>query len=235
MPKHQDFRRFGLFTIEGFLEPGLCARLRTEALAASQITAQVTRPAGDTVIDESYRRTRTACVSAATIDLVSQRLLAIKNALEDHFRTPIKGGTDPNFLVYRKGDFFRYHEDVVDTPDHPPLVRDRKISVVIFLNGEGEPGGVDNSSYGGGQLTLYRLMDFANSARYGMPLVGEEGLLVAFRSDLPHEVTEVTHGNRYTIVNWFLRDPAREGPADFGTSQEAQTNLPAASVTMSAP
>jgi SM-20-related protein len=34
-------------------------------------------------------------------------------------------------------------------------------------------------------------------------LIGEPGLLVAFRSDVLHEVEAVTHGERYSIVSWF--------------------------------
>jgi SM-20-related protein len=37
----------------------------------------------------------------------------------------------------------------------------------------------------------------------GFGVEGEEGLLIAFRSDLLHEVTPVTHGERYTLVSWF--------------------------------
>ncbi len=211
MPKHHDFRRFGIFTIERFLEPELCARLRTEVLAANQLMARVTGPSGDLVVDEAHRRTKTACVSGEAIALIRQRVDAIKGDLEAHFRTSVREGTDPSFLVYRPGDFFNYHEDVRDTPEQPEEIRDREISIVIFLNGEGNPGaaGDAKSTYGGGQLKLYRLMNFPNSAAYGMPLVGEEGLLVAFRSNLPHEVTEVVHGDRCTVVYWLLRDRAR--------------------------
>ena len=34
-------------------------------------------------------------------------------------------------------------------------------------------------------------------------LRGEPGTLVAFRSETTHEVTPVTHGERYSIVSWF--------------------------------
>jgi predicted 2-oxoglutarate/Fe(II)-dependent dioxygenase YbiX len=29
-------------------------------------------------------------------------------------------------------------------------------------------------------------------------------MLLAFRPELPHEVTPVTHGERFTIVSWYL-------------------------------
>ena len=37
----------------------------------------------------------------------------------------------------------------------------------------------------------------------GLGLSGEEGVLVAFRSELLHEVVPVTHGQRYTLVTWY--------------------------------
>jgi predicted 2-oxoglutarate/Fe(II)-dependent dioxygenase YbiX len=38
------------------------------------------------------------------------------------------------------------------------------------------------------------------------PVIGEPGTLVAFRSETTHEVTPVTHGQRYTIVSWYRSD-----------------------------
>jgi predicted 2-oxoglutarate/Fe(II)-dependent dioxygenase YbiX len=34
-------------------------------------------------------------------------------------------------------------------------------------------------------------------------LEAEPGTLVAFRSETTHEVTPVTHGERYTIASWY--------------------------------
>jgi hypothetical protein len=39
---------------------------------------------------------------------------------------------------------------------------------------------------------------------YGVPVIGEAGLLIAFGADMVHAVTPVTHGERYTIVSWFV-------------------------------
>ncbi|MCA1578026.1 MAG: 2OG-Fe(II) oxygenase [Acidobacteria bacterium] len=33
--------------------------------------------------------------------------------------------------------------------------------------------------------------------------VGERGTLIAFRAETTHEVTPVTHGERYSMVSWF--------------------------------
>jgi SM-20-related protein len=82
-------------------------------------------------------------------------------------------------------------------------VKQRRVSVVVFLNdASGEPA---PDSYGGGELTFYGLLgDGPSGSPIGVPLDGKGGELVAFRSGLLHGVGAVTHGERYTIVSWFL-------------------------------
>jgi SM-20-related protein len=46
-------------------------------------------------------------------------------------------------------------------------------------------------------------MDDERARSVGFPLIGEAGLLLAFRPNLVHEVTPVTHGERCTVVTWF--------------------------------
>jgi SM-20-related protein len=78
----------------------------------------------------------------------------------------------------------------------------QRVGAAVFLNGEGEDG--DPDAYGGGSLTFYGLLGEDEERQVGLPLMGEEGLLVAFASDLPHAVTPVTHGERYTVVTWLV-------------------------------
>lgn len=78
----------------------------------------------------------------------------------------------------------------------------RRISAVIFLNAtSAEPR---DGMYGGGALTFYELFDDPVGRPLGFPLEADEGLLIAFRSDTPHSVAPVTHGDRYTIANWYV-------------------------------
>jgi SM-20-related protein len=37
----------------------------------------------------------------------------------------------------------------------------------------------------------------------GLPLDARAGLLIAFRSEVFHEVQPVTHGQRLSVVGWF--------------------------------
>ena len=100
----------------------------------------------------------------------------------------------------RPGDFFRNHRD--DAECGRGGASNRQVSIVLFLTDQKTE--TVTGDFAGGTITFYGLMDFPDSQRYGLGLVGEKGLLVAFRSDMRHEVTEVTGGTRVTVVSWFL-------------------------------
>ena len=136
-------------------------------------------------IDSNVRNTLRVVPSSETVELVIQRLLSCKQAVEEHFSLTLDECEDPQFLRYREGDFFVAHQDgntgmlLLDTER-------RRISTVIFLNRE----------YLGGVLVFMNL-----SSRFQMP--AEPGTLVAFRSETTHEVTPVTHGERFSIASWY--------------------------------
>jgi PKHD-type hydroxylase len=195
------FRNFGLYVAPEFFDGDLCARLRAEARGAAADPATVRKRAADYEVDEQIRRTQLARVSETTEALVEQRLLALKGTLDRHFGVTTTGIRWPQFLVYREGDFFRPHADSSTDEDAPPIATRRRVSIVIFLNGEGNSP--DEDSYSGGSLTFYGLMDDARAADRGFPLTGEAGLLVAFPSSYVHSVTPVTRGTRFTIVSWL--------------------------------
>lgn len=202
MPNADFFTRFGIFVDKGFFEPELCSKIQSEMQSTPSTPSTVVEKQGpDDAVDEKTRRTKSAKVSSPTVSLVEERLLALKPALERHFDATLSGCQKPQFLIYREGDFFRAHPDNSTDPDAPEFVKERQVSAVIFLNNESEdsaPG-----SYGGGSLTLYGLMGDPRRENLGFPLQGEAGLLVAFHPGILHEVTPVTHGERYTVVSWF--------------------------------
>ena len=199
MPRAEFFAPFGLFTQREFLDAALCEELRGEMAAAPGRASPVAEDAADAV-DEGYRKTVSAQVSDATSSLVRSRLEQLRPSLERHFDTVLNGCQPPQFLRYREGDYFRAHADhETEGPDH---VTERRVSAVVFLNGESddaEPG-----SYGGGALTFFGLMGDPRGDAVGFPLVGETGLLVAFDADLVHSVTPIIRGERFSIVNWFV-------------------------------
>lgn len=103
----------------------------------------------------------------------------------------------PQYLIYRPGDFFKPHSDSGKSDE----VRHRLVSAVIFLNrGSQEPA---EGAYGGGELTFYGLMKGEQWDKCAFSLQAEPGLLIAFPSDMWHEVKPVLHGQRFTAVSWF--------------------------------
>jgi SM-20-related protein len=204
MPDPNFFARLGLFVVKDFFAPELCARLRLEARSAAraQALAYFKGDAGIGIVDENFRRAKLVKVSKQTRRSVEQHLIAVKPMVEKHFNLPLGGCQDPGFLAYKEGDFFRPHRDISDDPGCPKALKERRVSVVIFLNDQSvEP---EPDSYCGGSLIFYGLIDDPRWKEYGFPLVGERGLLIAFPSEAYHQVSTVTHGERYTIVSWFV-------------------------------
>jgi SM-20-related protein len=135
----------------------------------------------------------------ALMESVSKRLLDHKRTFEQHFSLSLHDCENPQFLRYNVGDFFVAHQD-----GNTGLLRlssdaERKVSVVIFLNGQSEHA--DSGTYSGGSL---KFSDYSAEPPYDeFELPVSPGMLVAFRSELTHEVTPVTRGQRYSIVSWY--------------------------------
>jgi|TARA_R110001592_G_scaffold336910_1_gene622657 PKHD-type hydroxylase len=98
---------------------------------------------------------------------------------------------------YEVGDFYDKHIDGLGTegtkiidPSRKNLHnKTRKLSVSVNLNND----------YEGGDLILYHVG----------PVKQKTGNITFFPSYLPHEVTPVTKGTRYSLVMWFLGNPWR--------------------------
>ena len=198
MPAADFFTMFGLFVRRELFDAALCEALRDEIRGSPGRASTVAEESGDAV-DDAYRKTVSADVRAETQALVHGRLTELLPDLSTHFGLELTGFQRPQFLLYREGDYFRPHADRED--DAPDYVRQRRVSAVIFLNGEGPEG--EPGSYSGGALTFFGLMADPRGDAVGFPLVGEQGLLVAFPSELVHSVAPVTGGERFTIVTWF--------------------------------
>lgn len=171
----------------------MCDAIVAEMKAADGSAATVYGAATSGTIDQMVRRTVRVKPSQETVELVFQRLLACKEAVEKHFNLTLNECEDPQFLRYRVGDFFVAHQD-----GNTGLLRldseKRRISTVIFLTRESASPEPDTHS--GGSLVF-------SNIRNRFPLSSEPGMLVAFRSETTHEVTPVTHGERYSIASWY--------------------------------
>jgi len=75
--------------------------------------------------------------------------------------------------------------------------RFRRVSAVIFVTPKSEQPA--EGAYGGGELVFHGPWP----ANERLSADAQPGTLVAFRAETTHEVTPVTHGERYTIVSWF--------------------------------
>jgi SM-20-related protein len=192
--------RLGIFVQHEFLDDVSCASLR-KIIGTAQANKAVVVKDKAYHVDEKQRRTTLANVSDDVALALLEKLAAALPSIEAHYGTRLSGCSSPEFLLYREGDYFRPHSDRSEDSRLPREVRSRKISAVIFLNNQSERPSA--GAYGGGYLTFFNLLEEPTWQACRFKLSGESGLLVAFPSETVHEVTPVTHGERFTIVSWF--------------------------------
>jgi predicted 2-oxoglutarate/Fe(II)-dependent dioxygenase YbiX len=198
MPTADFFCKFGLFAIGGFFDRDLCSQLCAEVRAGIPSIGLI----GSGKVDREVRRVNRVKVNDISTAVVRARLIDVKPDLERHFDVALTDCQGPQFLHYITGDFYHYHRDRGSDQNDSAMAKPRRISAVIFLNDTStEPR---DSMYGGGALTFYELLDDPAGRSFGFPLQAEEGLLIAFRADVPHSVAPVTHGERYTIACWYV-------------------------------
>jgi len=179
------------------LDKGTCRALCSEIRAAAGQAAGLLGRSDQKPEWSQVRRTRRAEVSAAAQGLIERLLAEQKALLERHFAVALGAFEKPQFLHYQEGDFFVPHQD-----GNTPLIHDesrfRRVSAVIFLNGQSDDPSPEN--YSGGSLVLHGPYS-GPELRVAMPAL--PGSLVAFRSETTHEVTPVTRNERFTIVSWY--------------------------------
>lgn len=182
-----------LFIVKQFFEPQACDAIVAEMKTVAGSAATVYGRSASGTIDENARRTFRAQPAPETVQLVTERLWSLKDSIEQHFDVALSECEEPQFLRYREGDFFVAHQDG-NTGMLLLETERRLISTVIFLNRAAELPELDG--YKGGELVFSDLRN-----RYHCR--AEPGTLVAFRSETTHEVTPVTHGERYSIASWY--------------------------------
>jgi predicted 2-oxoglutarate/Fe(II)-dependent dioxygenase YbiX len=192
--------KLDLLLIRDFLDNGTRARILAGLTSAPGQAAAVYRDAASGVIDGRMRRATRVTPSPEITESVTRFLLERKPAVEEHFRIDLSDCEDPQFLRYRTGDFFVAHQDGATGLLRSERELLRKISVVIFLSSQSETP--EPGRYCGGTLAFHRWEIGAGEDRR-VDLSGEPGTLVAFRAELTHEVTPVTHGERYSIACWY--------------------------------
>ena len=188
---HKVLTQQGIFIRRHLLTP-LQAGQVLEAMRTSPGTqAAIHSSAGD-AIDERIRRSRSVELPAGMSASIDRVLNELHPELERHFHVSLAGHEPPQSLLYRAGDFFAAHRDRPSAADSD--LATRRVSVVRFLNDD----------FDGGELRFFGVLEGEPWETIGFPCPAEPGLLVAFRSDLRHEVAPVTAGVRGTIVTWFF-------------------------------
>jgi SM-20-related protein len=188
-----------LYVARGFLEPALCRDLTHAVREGGARPASIAGAGGTDIVDERRRRTLQAAVSPSGQLDMRNRLLPLAADLAHHFGLKVTGMQEPQFLRYGRASFFRAHQDSSDHSALDPQVRARRISAVVFLNRQTRLPA--DGAYCGGDLRLFRLDDDPDPV---FCIAGETGMLVAFSSDVFHEVRPVTHGERFTVVTWYV-------------------------------
>jgi SM-20-related protein len=135
-------------------------------------------------VDETARRAFDVDVEDAVVEEVQRAIDGARTQVAEFFDVQLSGTEGPGFLRYASGGFYGLHRDVAPEWESFP----RRISVVVFLSTSGE-------ECEGGSLRVYDPEP--------VDIVPRAGTLVAFRSELPHEVLPVTAGVRDAIVDWF--------------------------------
>ena len=151
---------------------------------------------GGTRKDERFRKGQSFFNNQQFVyDLIWPHLNTANKNAEWNFE--ISSAESYQISKYEVGDFYASHMDSMGTdntvyknPKNPNLHnKTRKLSMSINLNEDFE----------GGDLVFYDCD----------PIEQKTGNIIFFPSYLPHEVTPVTKGTRYSLVMWFLGNPWR--------------------------
>jgi SM-20-related protein len=191
--------RFDLYLLRSFLDAETCRGIIDE-MRRSPVSPAIVYGRGDSgSVDERVRKVTRLTPSPETVGLVTRRLLEGRGEVGEHFGVSLGGCEEPQFLRYTVGDFFVAHQDGNTGLLLSDRERWRKVSVVLFLNGQSEVPQAE--AYCGGSLVFSDWRGGQGRTEFRLP--GEAGTLVAFRSETTHEVIPVTHGQRYSIVSWY--------------------------------
>jgi SM-20-related protein len=203
MPFPDFFKQFGIFSAYEFLPAEFCEQLCSEMKSATATLGTIwNHETGRKFIEVVKKRKEYIGLPVESESLIRENLLQLMPNIAEHFGVELKDVQPIKFTRYDEGDYYRIHLDISPYHEAPPDISERKVSVIIFVNQEGE--NLEEGDYVGGNLTFYGLLDDPHWKNVGLPLESEAGLLLAFRPDTFHEVTTVTEGSRFTITTWFV-------------------------------
>jgi len=175
--------------------------LNSETYAKNLIKAEVLRTEENNgIIKEfsDYRTSLTSFISASVEHLwLFEKLNAVIESINNNiFRYDLAGFDNIQYTKYPKDGYYNKHTDYIygqilnsEQIHCIPLVRKLSLSVML------------NDDYEGGDLVLHY------DGRSGVPMEKKRGRIIFFASDIVHEVTPVTSGERNSLVIWVLGPP----------------------------
>jgi predicted 2-oxoglutarate/Fe(II)-dependent dioxygenase YbiX len=178
-----------VFTVDEVLDAGRCRWVRAAMDAGAGEQAQVLN-------DGDGRLAIDVDVSDDVIAIVESRLDAQRDRIAAFFRTTLHGREGAGFLRYEAGGYYGPHVDRAEMPSWPDAAR-RAVTIVLFLNSSRDSDA--SGDFSGGCLRVFP----SGLAESHVEVVPKAGMLVAFPSCIPHEVTPVMHGRRDAVVDWF--------------------------------
>jgi SM-20-related protein len=186
--------------IPEFIDSSDCYHLCLEVSSARSVPSSIIKHNYEEV-NEEVRRSRCVSLSEESKIFIWEMLNKLKPRLEGYFSVKLGLCEQPQFLMYREGDFFHVHQDVSESSESPLNIRNRQVSIVLFLNDQSidhEP-----NTFGGGSLVLYDISEKMTWNTCRTFVSAKRGLLVAFSAKQFHQVTRIHHGERFTVVSWF--------------------------------
>ncbi len=117
-----------------FFDPAFCDELR-EAISMGEQQRAAVLLSGDQLVDEGQRRSRRVRIEQRYDSVVRDKLQALIPELEKHFDLQLRSFENPQVLIYDPGDRFKVHRDGSERAAGPAYLRERKVSIVAFLNG----------------------------------------------------------------------------------------------------
>jgi len=195
-----------VFSDPHFLSLEDCAELIVQAKhVATQVTTVSAQ--GKSKVKDNIRRTSKIEMPNLWLEPIERKFQQLMPTLQDYFGAEINRSQPIQMLRYQPGDFYLVHKDNGNLRTKevgesvPPYIANRKLTAVLFLNGQDDSR--DHESFAGGELILHSKTSLHDQINSLIPISAMPGSLVAFPSSTLHEVIPVQSGIRYSIVSWF--------------------------------
>ena len=173
-----------------FLPSATCRAIVDEVMARAWWQRSEIGEAGASSVDVDTCNSLWCWLEGRYRQLVMTRLAVLAKAMGSLPGRPRL--EEPIVLRYDRGGLFRRHNDEYERADH---TRGRRMSLVVFLTSQDEPGGHE-----GGELCFY-VDDGRGETSIRFP--GRAGEFVVFAARVDHEVLPVRRGPRLTLVSWL--------------------------------